>query len=228
MCIRDRPCSVRFRLPDNTMDAKAILDRIISTGVMRNHVRCIRHIHSGQIEVTFSTIANHDLFLSKAALAFGTPQSFAHIPSNSLAIYVTIHNVPWELPDNVLMARLRKHGLVYSCRRAFNQSLLPEKVHDGRRVLRMSLHHDIPSFLKVGPYLLRVFYLQQPKVCWKCSSHHHIGQNCPSDYCFNCDQSGHLAADCTEFIKCSLCKSENHLAVDCDCLLYTSPSPRDA
>ena len=54
------------------------------------------------------------------------------------------------------------------------------------------------------------------KVCWKCSSHHHIGRNCPSDYCFNCDQSGHLAADCPEFIKCSLCKSENHLAVDCD------------
>ena len=114
------------------------------------------------------------------------------------------------------MARLRKYGLIYSCHRAFNQSLLPEKVHDGRCMLRMSLHRDIPSFLKVGPYLLRVFYLQQPKVCWKCSSHHHIGRNCPSDYCFNCDQSGHLAADCPEFIKCSLCKSENHLAVDCD------------
>ena len=113
------------------------------------------------------------------------------------------------------MSRLRKYGIVYWCRRAFNQSLLPEKVHDGRRVLRMSLHEDIPSFLKIGPYLLRVFYLQPPKVCWKCSSHQHIGRNCPEESCFNCDQSGHVAAACPEFIKCPLCKSENHLAVDC-------------
>ena len=140
------------------MDAKTILDRITSMGVMQNHVKCIQRIHSGQIEVTFSTVADHDLFLSKAALALGSPQSFAHIPSNSSAIYVTVHNAPWELPDNLLMARLRKYGLVYSCRRAFNQSLLPEKVHDGRHVLRMSVHRDIPSFLKVGPYLLRVFF----------------------------------------------------------------------
>ena len=80
----------------------------------------------------------------------------------------------------------------------------------------MTLHRDIPSFLKIGPYLLRVFYLEQPKVCWKCSSPEHIGRDCPDSYCFNCDQSGHLAADCPEYIRCSLCKSENHLAVDCD------------
>ena len=214
--VPNRPCSARFRLADQSMDAKTILDRITSTGVMRNRVKCIQRVHAGQIEVTFATVEDHDLFLSKAAVAFGNPRSFAHLPSNSSAIYVTVHNVPWELPDTLLMSRLRKYGLVYGCRRAFNQSLLPEKVHDGRRVLRMSLHQDIPSFLKFGPYLLRVFYVQQPKVCWKCSSHQHIGRNCPDDYCFNCDQSGHVAATCPEFIKCSLCKSEYHLAVDCD------------
>ena len=214
--VPNRPCSARFRVADSAMTAKTILDRITSTGVMRNHVKCIQRLPTGQIEATFATVADHDLFLSKAALVFGTPRSFAHVPTNSSAIYVTVHNVPWELPDNLLMARLRQYGLVYSCRRAFNQSLLPEKVHDGRRVLRMTLHRDIPSFLKIGPYLLRVFYLQQPKVCWKCSSPDHIGRDCPDSYCFNCDQSGHLAADCPEYIRCSLCKSENHLAVDCD------------
>lgn len=47
-------------------------------------------------------------------------------------------------------------------------------------------------------------------------SHQHIGRDCLASYCFNCDQSAHLAADCPEYIRCSLCKSENHLAVDCD------------
>jgi len=109
------------------MNATTILDHITSTGVMHNYVKCIQRIHSGQIEVTFTTVADHDLFLSKAGLAFGSRQSFAHIPSNSSAIYVTVHKGPWELPDNLLMMRLKKYELVYSCRRAFNQSLLPEK-----------------------------------------------------------------------------------------------------
>ena len=32
--VPNRPCSARFRLPDNTVDAKTILDHITSTGVM--------------------------------------------------------------------------------------------------------------------------------------------------------------------------------------------------
>ena len=133
--VPNRPCSARFCLSDNAMTAKTILDRITSTGVMCNHVKCIQRLPSGQIEATFATVADHDLFLSKAALVFGTLRSFAHIRTNSSAIYVTVHNVPWELPNNLLITRLRKYCLVYSCRRAFNQSLLPEKVHDGQRLL---------------------------------------------------------------------------------------------
>ena len=79
----------------------------------------------------------------------------------------------------------------------------------------MSLRRDIPSFIKFGPFLVRAFYSGQPKVCWKCASPDHIGRECPSQYCFNCDKCGHLAHDCDELIKCSLCKSEDHLAIDC-------------
>lgn len=80
----------------------------------------------------------------------------------------------------------------------------------------MSVLHDIPSFLKFGLYLVRVFYAGQPKVCWKCSSPDHIRRECPSNYCFNCDESGQKAHDCTKLISCSLRKSEEHLAVDCE------------
>jgi len=58
------------------------------------------------------------------------------------------------------------------------------------------------------------FYPGQPKLCWKCVSPDHIGRECPSRYCFNCNKSGRLAPDCDEHIKCSICKAEEHLAID--------------
>ena len=79
----------------------------------------------------------------------------------------------------------------------------------------MALRRDIPSFIKFGPFLVRVFYPGQPKYCWKCSSPDHIGRECPSQFCFNCEKCGHVAPNCDERIKCSLCKCEEHLAVDC-------------
>lgn len=48
-----------------------------------------------------------------------------------------------------------------------------------------------------------------------CTSPDHIGRDGPSDFCFNCDQSGHQAHDSEEWIKCCLCKSVQHLALDC-------------
>ena len=79
----------------------------------------------------------------------------------------------------------------------------------------MTLRHDIPCFMKFGPFLLRIFYPGQPKVCWKYTSPDHIGRECPSDFCFICDHSGHQAHGCEERIKCSPCKSDQHLALDC-------------
>ena len=128
---------------------------------------------------------------------------------------MTVRDAPWELPDDLIKQRLQKYGSVYSIRRAFNQSLLPKKVTDGRQVLRMVVRQPIPPFMKFGPFLVLIFYPEQPRVCWKCNSPDHIGRVCPDDYCFNCDQTGHQSHACEERIKCSLCKSEEHLAIDC-------------
>ena len=73
----------------------------------------------------------------------------------------------------------------------------------------------IPPFMRFGPFLFRIFYPDQPRVCWKCGSPEHIGRSCPYHYCFSCDQSGHLAHACEERLKCSLCKAEDHLTIDC-------------
>ena len=211
----NRPCTARFSLPDNSVDARTILEQIMDTGVQRNHILCIQRLRTGMVEVTFAKKEDCDFFLSRAAIPSGQrPFTFSR-SSTSSTLFVTVRDAPWELSDKLIADRLEQYGTVISIRRAYNQSLLPEKVHDGRRVLRMVLRRDIPSFIKFGPFLVRVFYPGQPKHCWKCSSPDHIGRECPSQFCFNCEKCGHIAPNCDERIKCSLCKSEEHLAVDC-------------
>lgn len=210
----DRPCSARFTLPDNTIDSKTILDKIVSIGIQRKHVKCIQRFRTGQVDVTFCRKSDRDLFLSKMVLVFQHHSVRARPPFES-GIFVTVRDAPWEMTDELIATRLEENGTVHSIRRAYNQSLLPEKVFDGRRVLRMTVEKDIPCFLKFGPLLLRIFYPRQPKACWKCASLDHIGRECPSDFCFNCHHSGHQAHQCKERIRCSLCKSYHHLAIDC-------------
>ena len=212
--VPSRPMSARFTLADNSVDSKTILDKIVTMGIQRTHVTCIQRFRSGQVDVTFAKRELRELFLSKVATTF-EQRPAASRPTWESGIYVTVRDAPWELPDELIKHRLEQYGRVYSIRRAFNQSLLPEKVPDGRRVLRMIVSQPIPPFMKFGPFLVRIFYPQQPRVCWKCNSPDHIGRACPEYYCFNCDQTGHQSHACEERIKCSLCKSEEHLAIDC-------------
>lgn len=212
--VPSRPCSARFTLADNTLDSKTILDRIVSIGIPRQRVTCIQRFSLGLVDVTFAKKDLRDLFLSKISTPF-RQRTAPRMPVWDSGVFVTVRDAPWELPDDLVRQRLEQYGIVHSIRRAFNQSLLPEKVPDGRRVLRMTVEQPIPSFMKFGPYLVRIFYPGQPRVCWKCGSPDHFGRDCPDFYCFNCDQSGHRAHACGEHIKCSLCKSEEHLAIDC-------------
>ena len=180
----------------------------MDTGVQRNHILCIQRLRTGMVEVTFAKKEDCDPFLSRAAIPSRQRPFIFSRSSRSSTIFVTVRDAPWELSDKLIADRLEQYGTVISIRRAYNQSLLPEKVHDGRSVLRMVLRRDIPSFIKFGPFLVRVFYPGQPKHCWKCCSPDHIGRECPSQFCFNCEKCGHVAPNCDERIKCSLCKSE--------------------
>ena len=86
-------------------------------------------------------------------------------PQFESGTFVTVRDAPWEMTDELITTRLEEYGTVHSIRRAYNQSLLPENVFDGHRVLRMTVERDIPCFLKFGPLLLRISYPRQPKAC---------------------------------------------------------------
>ena len=212
--VPNRPCSATFTLADNSVDSRYILDKIVLMGIPKTQVACIQRSRSGVVNVTFSKAELRDLFLSKVSTTFQQRPTVSR-QHEQPGIFVTIRDAPWELSDKLIQHRLEYYGVVHSIRRAFNQSLLPERIPDGRRVLRMTLEEPIPPFMRFGPYLVRIFYPNQPRVCWKCGSSEHIGRACPDHYCFNCDKPGHLAYACEERLKCSLCKAEDHLAIDC-------------
>ena len=223
--VPDRPCSAPFNLADNSLDLRELMEQIVSMGIQRNHVKCIQRFRTGHVDITFSHKEDRDLFLSKAAVTINQ-QRINTRPTRESGVFVTLYNAPWELGDEIITRRLSPFGQIHYFRRAYNQSLLPERVHDGRGVYRMTLTRDIPCFLKFGPYLVKVFYPNQPKACWKCASPKHIGRECPEPFCFNCDETGHEAPQCTHRIRCSLCRSEQHLAVHCTGNWGRCPSPQ--
>ena len=148
--VPSRPCLARFTLADNTLDSKTILDRIVSIGIPRQRVTCIQRFSLGLVDVTFAKKDLRDLFLSKISTPF-RQRTAPRMPVWDSGVFVTVRDAPWELPDDLVRQRLEQYGIVHSIRRAFNQSLLPEKVPDGRRVLRMTVEQPIPSFMKFGP-----------------------------------------------------------------------------
>ena len=223
--VPDRPCSARFNLTDNSVDSRELMEQIVSMGIQRNHVKCIQRFRTGQVDITFLCKEDRDLFLSKAAVTINR-RGMSTCPARESGIFVTLYNAPWELGEEIITRRLSPFGQIHYFHRAYNQSLLPERVHDGRRVYRMTLTSDIPCFLKFGPSLVKVYYPNQPKACWKCASPEHIGRECPEHFCFNCDETGHEASECLHRIKCSLCRSEEHLAVHCAGNWGRCPSPR--
>lgn len=144
--VPDRPCSARFNLTDNSVDSRELMEQIVSMGIQRNRVKCIQRFRTGQVDITFSCKEDQDLFLNKAAVTINQRQLNTR-PARESGVFVTLYNAPWELGDEIITTRLLPFGQIHYFRRAYIQSLLPERVHDGRQVYRITLTRDIPCFL---------------------------------------------------------------------------------
>ena len=66
---------------------------------------------------------------------------------------------------------------------------------------------EVPNFLD---------YQSQVPTCCKCNHAGHFSSACPNKICFNCDQLGHKACECSLPTLCCICKEEGHLGVNCD------------
>ena len=79
----------------------------------------------------------------------------------------------------------------------------------------MDIHTPIPSFLRFGRFLLRVYYDDQPKACRICNPLDHLGRDCDNVVCFNCHGIGYESRECPENMRCCICREEDHMAIAC-------------
>ena len=211
----ERVTSAFFPLPDSNATMQHIFDGLLTDGIPSRAVRCLQHLPNGKVDITFGTQEMQDQFLRRSVFTVNRRPYAAH-PAQRRLTFVTILDAPYELTERALEYCLQKYGRVYSQRRGKIQS--HPSVCNGLRHIRMDIHTDIPSSLRFGKFLLRVFYEGQPETCRRCNSPDHLAKDCKNTFCFNRESIGHVSKQCPSNVKCCICKEESHKAIDCRCI----------
>ncbi|KAJ7360261.1 zinc finger protein [Desmophyllum pertusum] len=136
--------------------------------------------------------------------------------------YLTVYDAPHELPDSAITHRLSPFCDVISFRRGKHAA--DRGVSNGLRHYRVLIKAAIPSFLRFGKFLVRLYHDGQKPTCWKCNRANHLAAQCDNIVCFNCERLGHMAHDCVKPMYCCICKSGDHLARTCPFSLHRAPS----
>ena len=207
----DRPCTAFF-FPSQWIDTSVIFDALDREGFAPQCVRCLQRKPNNGVMLTFNNPLNCEKFLSLTTFNVGNGSYFVRSSFRPVT-FVTVHDAPHELPDSAIIERLKSYGNVIACRRG----MLPNYpgIFNGLRILQVQVTSPIPCFLRFGRLLLRFSYKGQPKTCRLCNSPDHLAQTCDRVVCFNCDQYGHVAKNCPDTVRCSVCKSALHLALHC-------------
>ena len=106
---------------------------------------------------------------------------------------LTVSNLPFELPDNVLSHFLSKYGQIKTVLRNKDS----HGFENGDRRVLITLTHHIPSMIFLDPYIGYVKYKDQPMCC------HH------------CNYWGHVISKCGLKRRCTRCSSQMHVSIDC-------------
>ena len=199
----ERVTSAFFTLPDPNATMQHIFDGLLTDGIPASVVRCLQHLPNGKVHITFGTQEMRDQFLRKSVFTVNRRPYAAH-PAHRHLTFVTILDAPYELTERALEYCLQKYGRVYSQQRGKIQS--HPSVCNGLSHIRMDIHTDIPSFLRFGKFLLRVFYEGQSETCRRCNSPDHVAKDCKNTFCFNCDSIGHVSKQYPFNVKCCICK----------------------
>ena len=217
----DRPCSAFFKT-DAFMPAADIFAALKEEGFLPEHIRCLQRKPSGEVFITFRTNVLRDAFLSRSSFVC-RQQSFAVNDDERPLTFLTIYDSPDELPDTAIIHRLRPYCEVIWYRRG---SFRNQSVHNGLRHYRVRLHHALPSYLRFGRFLIRLYHDGQSPTCRRCNRQGHKAASCQNTVCFNCDGLGHVARDCVRPMFCCICKSGQHLARICPFSWHREPPPQ--
>ena len=108
---------------------------------------------------------------------------------------VLISWFPFERPEAEISNALKRYGDVRPGRYQRWPDL--EGVYTGTRIFPMVITKDIPRFLYVGKFRVKVWYRGQPVKCDICREPGHKAADCPSKgKCFTCKEAGHRSSEC--------------------------------
>ena len=219
----DRPCSAYFKT-DSYMPASEIFEALSKEGFKAEHIRCLQRKPSGEIFLTFRSQRIRDEFLSRSAFVTRRRSYVTHDSERPLS-FLTIYDAPYELPDAAIIHRLSPYCEVIWYRRGTFKG--HGGVFNGLRHYRVRADFNIPSYLRFGKFLIRLYYDGQTPTCRRCNRTGHKAAQCRNTLCFNCDGLGHVSRECVRPMYCCICKSGQHLARTCPFSWLRAPLSTD-
>lgn len=166
-------------------------------------VLCAQKVSKDANIVTFKTPEDRDLFSQNSGYIARLPDA---------GTFVWIYDAPCELPEDAIKERLSTYGQV---QRVHRRTYSGYHVETGVCTTRMIIDRPVPSFLRFGRRLVRVFHEGQVASCRRCNYPGHVAKECREKICFNCEEHGHKVPDCVHPLWCSICKLLGHWAHDC-------------
>lgn len=208
-----RPCSLHFHLNVTNFTVQSLLQDVKQCGISVSSVQCAQKVSQDAYVVTFKTPEDRDLFFQNSRYIARRPDA---------GTFVWIYDAPCELPDDAIRDRLSAYGQVQRVQR---RTYTGYQVETGVRTTKMIIDRPVPSFLRFGRRLVRIFHVGQDATCRRCNSPGHVAKECREKICFNCEEHGHEAPDCVQPLRCSICKLPGHWAHKCK---YSWARQRDA
>ena len=112
---------------------------------------------------------------------------------------VLISWFPFERPEAEISNVLMRYGDVKPGHYQKWPDL--EGVYTGTRIIPMVVSKDIPRFLYVGKFRVKVWYQGQPVTCDICHVAGHKAADCPPrGKCFICKEAGHFSRECSRCV----------------------------
>lgn len=91
---------------------------------------------------------------------------------------VKLHHLPPKMPEQWICDYFSAYGEIISIKHELCRSEFFSQTPSGVRVIRIRMHHPIPSFVNVRGYNSHVTYTHQIQTCRHCNQEVHFGSSC--------------------------------------------------
>ena len=192
----DCSCSLVAFFPPaiyQSVGSSAVLPELLQS-VSKDSLSTVQFLRNGAVRVTFKSSLDCSRVLSSGISFRDVPLRVVSADTRSRLVY--LRDCPAEVPDDVVKQFFSTFGEVHSVSRSCHQAF-PD-VHDGNRVIKITLTKDVPGVVSVHGNECRVWYRRQPASCAICRKLGHRSRSCPlNGLCRRCRRPGHHARECT-------------------------------